>query len=148
MSVTMPVTLLAALNEAMRSGRSRNSCSFSSRSARSMWPSASSWMVTTSAMDSRHGSSLLWCSNGPMNTTGRSAAGIASESPYRRSRSAGSRRFMIPTSLLIAPVEPEPQKMTQVSSSPLTASRMMRRASSRSRVVCRPVPLDSVCVFA
>ena len=51
-------------------------------------------------------------------------------------------------SLSIAPVEPEPQKMTQVSSSPWTASWMMRRASSRSRVVCRPVPLDSVWVLA
>ena len=54
----------------------------------------------------------------------------------------------MPISLLIAPVEPEPQKMTHVSSSPLTASRMIRRASSRRRVVCRPVPLDSVWVFA
>ena len=54
----------------------------------------------------------------------------------------------MPTSLLIAPVEPEPQKMTSVSSSPPTASRMIRLASSRSRVVCSPVPLDSVCVFA
>ena len=35
-----------------------------------------------------------------------------------------------------------------VSSSPPTASRMMRRASSRSRVVCSPVPLDSVWVLA
>jgi hypothetical protein len=50
--------------------------------------------------------------------------------------------------LLIAPVVPEPQKMTTVSSSPPTASRTIARASSRSRVVCRPVPLDSVCVFA
>jgi hypothetical protein len=32
---------------------------------------------TTSAMDSRHGSSLEWCSKGPMNTTGRSSAGCA-----------------------------------------------------------------------
>ena len=54
----------------------------------------------------------------------------------------------MPISLSIAPVEPEPQKITQVSSSPLTASWMIRRASSRSRVVCSPVPLDSVCVFA
>ena len=53
-----------------------------------------------------------------------------------------------PSSLAIAPVEPDPAKITQVSSSPLTASRMIRRASSRSRVVCRPVPLDSVWVFA
>ena len=51
-------------------------------------------------------------------------------------------------SLSIAPVQPEPAKMTTVSSSPPTASRMIARASSRSRVVCRPVPLDSVCVLA
>jgi hypothetical protein len=48
----------------------------------------------------------------------------------------------------MAPVVPDPQKITSVSSSPPTLSRMMRRASSRRRVVCRPVPLDSVWVFA
>ena len=51
-------------------------------------------------------------------------------------------------SLSMAPVHPEPAKMTTVSSSPPTASRMIRRASSRRRVVCRPVPEDSVCVLA
>ena len=40
------------------------------------------------------------------------------------------------------PVQPDPAKITTVSSSPCTASWMIRRASSRSRVVCRPVPLD------
>ena len=54
----------------------------------------------------------------------------------------------MPTSLSMAPVQPDPANTTTVSSSPWTASRMMRRASSRSRVVCRPVPLDSVCVLA
>ncbi len=58
------------------------------------------------------------------------------------------RRLRMPISLSTAAVDPEPQKMTTVSSSPPTASRMMRRASSRSRVVCSPVPLDSVCVLA
>ena len=58
------------------------------------------------------------------------------------------RRLRMPISLSIAAVEPEPQKMTTVSSSPPTASRMIRRASSRSRVVCSPVPLDSVWVLA
>ena len=58
------------------------------------------------------------------------------------------RRLRIPISLLIAPVVPEPAKITAVEASPLTHSRMIRRASSRSRVVCRPVPLDSVCVLA
>ena len=51
-------------------------------------------------------------------------------------------------SLSMAPVDPDPQKITQVSSSPFTASWMIRRASSRRRVVCSPVPLDSVCVLA
>ena len=55
---------------------------------------------------------------------------------------------MMPINLSIAPVAPDPQKITQVSSSPPTASRMIRRASSRRRVVCRPVPDDSVWVLA
>jgi len=54
----------------------------------------------------------------------------------------------MPTSLSIAAVDPEPQKITTVSSSPPTASRMMPRASSRRRVVWRPVPEASVCVLA
>ena len=54
----------------------------------------------------------------------------------------------MPISLSTAPVEPEPQKITQESPAAPTASWMMLRASSRSRVVCRPVPDDSVCVFA
>ena len=32
--------------------------------------------LTRSAIVSRHGSSLEWCSNGPMKTTGRASAGI------------------------------------------------------------------------
>ena len=99
-------------------------------------------------MDSRQGSSLEWCSYGPMNTTGRWSGGIVSVRCQRSSRSAGMRSPRMPTSLLIAPVEPEPQKTTTVSSSPPTASRMTARASSRNRVVCKPVPLDSVCVLA
>jgi len=43
-----------------------------------MWPSGLSGMVMTSAMDSRQGSSLEWCSKGPMNTTGRWSAGMCS----------------------------------------------------------------------
>ena len=61
-SETMPVTFDAAVNEPIRSGRPAYS---SSRSRRSSWqtpPSASSRIVTTSAIDSRHGSSLEWCS--------------------------------------------------------------------------------------
>jgi hypothetical protein len=54
----------------------------------------------------------------------------------------------MPISLSIAPVLPEPAKITTVSSSPPTAALMMARASSRNRVVCRPVPLDSVWVLA
>ena len=58
------------------------------------------------------------------------------------------RRFKIPTILSMAPVAPDPQKMTACSSDAPTQSRMMRRASSRKRVVCSPVPEDSVCVLA
>ena len=54
-----------------------------------------------------------------------------------------------PTRRLIAPVIPAPVKITAWSSfvAP-TASRMIARASSRKRVVCSPVPDDSVWVFA
>ena len=52
-------------------------------------------------------------------------------------------------SLSMAPVEPEPANSTTWSFTvPPTASRMIRRASSRKRLVCSPVPEDSVCVFA
>lgn len=47
---------------------------------------------------------------------------------------------------LTAPVAPEPQKITPSSSVPPTQSRMMPRASSRNRVVRKPVPDVSVCV--
>ena len=113
-----------------------------------MWPSASSPIVITSAIDSRHGSSLEWCSYGPMNTTGRAAAGMCSARPNFASRSAGSRRLRMSISLLIAPVAPEPQKITTSSGPPPTAALMIARASSRKRVVCRPVPEVSVWVFA
>jgi hypothetical protein len=52
------------------------------------------------------------------------------------------------TSLSIAPVAPDPAKMTTVSASPPIAARISARASSRRRLVCRPVPDDSVCVLA
>ncbi len=48
----------------------------------------------------------------------------------------------------MAPVDPEPQNSTQHSSPVPTASPTTRRASSRSRVVCSPVPDDSVWVLA
>jgi hypothetical protein len=48
----------------------------------------------------------------------------------------------------MAPVDPEPVKITAWSSSPPTAARMTSRASSRRRVVCRPVPELSVWVLA
>jgi len=83
-----------------------------------------------------------------MKTTGRCSAGMCAASPYRSSSAEGMRSPRIPTSLLIAPVEPLPVKITTVSSVPWTAAWMMARASSRSRVVCSPVPLDSECVFA
>jgi len=113
-----------------------------------MWPSASSGITTTSAIDSRQGSSLEWCSNGPMNTTGRLSAGIWSVKRYSSSSSAGIRMPRMRTILSIALVAPDPVKITTVCSSPPTASRMIARASSLSRVVCSPVPDDSVCVLA
>ena len=58
------------------------------------------------------------------------------------------RRPRMSTSLLSAPVMPDPQKITACSSEPPTASRMIRRASSRNRLVWRPVPDDSVWVLA
>jgi hypothetical protein len=147
-SVRIPVTLLAAEKLPIFSGRASYRCSSASSSARSMWPSASAGIGTTSAMDSRHGSSLEWCSYGPMKTTGRRSDGIRTLSWNSSSSTEGIRRPRTPISLSIAPVHPEPAKITTVSSSPPTASRMIPRASSRNRVVCRPVPLDSVWVFA
>ena len=58
----MPVTFDAAEKLPILSGRSACRTSSASRRARSIRPSASSGIVTTSAIDSRHGSSLLWCS--------------------------------------------------------------------------------------
>ena len=52
---TMPVTFEAAENDPIRSGRSAYSSNVSRSRSRSMWPSASWGMVTTSAMVSRHG---------------------------------------------------------------------------------------------
>ncbi len=83
-----------------------------------------------------------------MNTTGRSLAGMVALSLNRSSRAEGMRSPRIPTSLLIAAVEPLPAKITTVSSVPWTAAWMMARASSRRRDVCSPVPLESECVFA
>jgi hypothetical protein len=80
-SDTIPVTLEAAEKLPMRSGRSAWPASSCSSWAWSIWPSASSWITTTSAIDSRQGSSLEWCSNGPVKTTGRSAGGIRAERP-------------------------------------------------------------------
>ncbi len=144
----IPVTFDAAEKEPIRSGRSSVDSSARSSIARSIRPSASSLIVTTSPIDSRHGSSLLWCSYGPMKMSGRSFAGMCERRAYRSSRSFGIRRLSTSTSLLTAAVMPEPQKITAWSSEPPTASRMIRRASSRKRVVCRPVPDDSVCVLA
>jgi hypothetical protein len=53
------------------------------------------------------------------------------------------------TNRLIAAVEPDPQNTTAWrSGSPPTPSSTRRRASSRKRLVWRPVPEDSVWVFA
>ena len=112
-----------------------------------MWPSASSWITTTSAIDSRQGSSLEWCSKGPMKTTGRSSGGIAPQ-PVAVVEVGRDAEAEDADELVDRAGAPEPQKITTVSSSPPTASRMIRRASSRNRVVCRPVPEVSVWVFA
>ena len=75
------MTFDAAENDPIRSRRSEVSLERRAPArARSMRPSASSPIVTTSAMDSRHGSSLLWCSYGPMKTSGRSSAGMCERS--------------------------------------------------------------------
>ena len=62
-------------------GRSAWAINARSSAARSIRPSWSSGTVTRSAIDSRHGSSFEWCSYGPMNTTGRSSAGMRAENP-------------------------------------------------------------------
>ena len=80
-SLTIPVTLDAAEKAPMSSGRSACSTRRCSSTCVSMWPSRSSGIVMTSQIDSRHGSSFEWCSNGPMNTTGRSSAGMWADSP-------------------------------------------------------------------
>jgi hypothetical protein len=48
----------------------------------------------------------------------------------------------------MAPVDPEPVKITACSSPPPTAAWMICRTSSRRRVVWRPVPDDSVWMLA
>ena len=129
----MPVTLEAALNDPSRSGRSAYRSSSARSWAWSMWPSRSSRIVTTSAIDSRQGSSLLWCSYGPMKTTGRWSRGMRERRSQRSSRSAGIRSLRTSTSRLIAAVEPEPQKMTACRSvrpdrAPDEASRLLAEA--------------------
>jgi len=54
----------------------------------------------------------------------------------------------MPISLSMAAVDPEPVKITTVSASPPTDSWMIRRASSRSLFVWKPVLLASVWVLA
>jgi len=77
-SLATPVTLLAGENEPMSSGRAAYLTSFRSGASESMCPSPSWAITTTSATDSRHGSSLQSCSKGPMNTTGRCGAAMVS----------------------------------------------------------------------
>ncbi len=114
----------------------------------SICPSESSGIVTTSAILSRQEISLLWCSKGPIKTTGRSFSGIDLDRFHFLSKSAGIRMLSIPINLSIAPVLPEPAKITASSTVAPTAERIIFLASSRNLVVCKPVPLDSVCVFA
>ncbi len=67
----IPVTFEAAEKLPIFSGRPAWRSSSASRWRRSRRPSASSRMTRSSAIDSRQGSSLEWCSYGPTNTTGR-----------------------------------------------------------------------------
>ncbi|GAA3348977.1 hypothetical protein GCM10020358_69450 [Amorphoplanes nipponensis] len=113
-----------------------------------MWPSGPAAIGTTSAIVSRQGSSLEWCSYGPTRTTGRSPAGMAAVRAYRSARASGSRSPRIATSLLIAAVAPEPQNSTTSSGPAPTLPAMIRRASSRRAPVCRPVAEASVWVLA
>lgn len=83
-----------------------------------------------------------------MSTTGRCSAGMWADRWWVSSSDEGMRSPRTPTIFAMAPVHPDPAKMTTLSSSPPTASWIADRASSRSRVVWRPVPLDSVCVLA
>ena len=71
-SVTIPVTFEAAEKLPIFSGRSAWRRAPARGASRSTPPVASSRIVTTSATDSRQGSSFEWCSYGPTNTTGRS----------------------------------------------------------------------------
>ena len=66
-----------------------------------------------------------------MNTTGRAFVGTRSVEAERAIDLAGRRMPRMSISLLIAPVAPEPQKMTASSSSAPMHSRMIWRASSR-----------------
>ncbi|HEY6794837.1 MAG TPA: hypothetical protein VI248_09150 [Kineosporiaceae bacterium] len=56
------MTLLAAENDPIRSGRWAYGESSFSRASRSMCPSSSAGISTTSAIVSRQASSLEWCS--------------------------------------------------------------------------------------
>ena len=78
---------------------------------------------TTSAIDSRQGSSLEWCSYGPMNTTGPlvGAGSARTAGSGRRGRRGSAARGCRPA-CRSRRSRPEPQKITTVSSSPPTAS--------------------------
>ena len=108
-----------------------------------MPPARSSPTATTSATDSRHGSSLEWCSYGPTRTTGRSRSGSGETARSGRLGTPSSR-----VSLSTAAVDPDPQKTTRSSSVPPTARWITDRACSRSLVVRRPVAELSLWVLA
>ena len=73
---------------------------------------------------------------------------MSADRPCSASRRSGIRSPSARTTLSIAAVAPEPQNSTTSWSEPPTASCTIRRASSRRRIVWRPVADDSVCVFA
>jgi hypothetical protein len=135
----MPVTFEAAEKQPTRSGRFRAASSRSRSSAASIPPRRSSPIATTSAPDSRQGSSLEWCSYGPTKTTGRGSDGGSAGRPVMPSSRV---------SLSTPAVAPEPQKITRSSGPAPTAQAIRARACSRSRVVRRPVVELSLWVFA
>ena len=83
-----------------------------------------------------------------MKTTGRCSGAMCLLRWCSSSSRDGILSPRTPISLSMAPVQPDPAKITTVSSPPPTAAWMIARASSRKRVVCSPVPLDSVWVLA
>ena len=73
---------------------------------------------------------------------------VVLERPHEDNRPRAPAELRTRMSRSIAAVAPDPQKTTTSSSPPPTARWTIRRASSRRRVVCRPVAEASLWVFA